>query len=98
MAVEQSIRGDVAGEVPPTPAEVGAEYALTTEPRGNRGCAGRDDVLLVAVDDVGASKCTEDLPRERVRPLAPHVTRRTDHLHGEWALRGHRGRVAKRDQ
>jgi hypothetical protein len=62
VPVEEPVGGDVARDVPSAAAEVGAEHALAAQSRGHRGDAGGDDVLLMAVHDLGARKRADEAP------------------------------------
>jgi hypothetical protein len=80
MAVVPAVGGDVRGDVPAAAAEVADEGAPARQPCVGGGGAARQDMLLMAVDHVGAAQLGDHPPRQRIMALASHVPGVAQHM------------------
>ena len=86
MCVKPAIGRQKRGDIPAAASEIGRKHAPAGHAayRGNR--AADQNVVLVAMHDVGFQNLPGDCERERIGPLAAHVPRTAQHFHVEVAF------------
>ena len=85
MAIEPSISRNVGRDVPSAPAKIGDEHWRAQSAACERGQAGRQQMLLMAMHDIGTAQMSQQRKRQRIVALTAHVPGISDHSQIELA-------------